>query len=137
MTATDIAPPETETTGTETATVDRSKVNVAADSEANRTENFATRPMTGDEYIESLRDDREIWLNGERVKDVTTHEAFRNPIRMTARLYDAMHDPATKDKVTAPPTDTGNGGVTMPFFRAPKSADDLRADRDAIATWRG
>ncbi|MBA5849272.1 4-hydroxyphenylacetate 3-hydroxylase family protein [Gordonia amicalis] len=129
MTATDIAP-DTETTNN----VDRSKVNVAADSEANRTENFATRPMTGDEYIESLRDDREIWLNGERVKDVTTHEAFRNPIRMTARLYAAMHDPATKDKVTAP-TDTGNGGVTMPFFRAPKSADDLRADRDAIATW--
>jgi len=128
MTAIDIAP-ETEAT-----TVDRSKVNVAADSEANRTENFASKPMTGDEYIESLRDDREIWLNGERVKDVTTHEAFRNPIRMTARLYDAMHDPATKDKVTAP-TDTGNGGVTMPFFRAPKSADDLRADRDAIATW--
>ncbi|WP_042375938.1 4-hydroxyphenylacetate 3-hydroxylase family protein [Gordonia alkanivorans] len=131
MTATDIAP-DTETT--EATIVDRSKVNVAADSEANRTENFASKPMTGDEYIESLRDDREIWLNGERVKDVTTHEAFRNPIRMTARLYDAMHDPATKDKVTAP-TDTGNGGVTMPFFRAPKSADDLRADRDAIATW--
>ncbi|MHC3003967.1 4-hydroxyphenylacetate 3-hydroxylase N-terminal domain-containing protein, partial [Gordonia sp. GN26] len=131
MTAIDIAP-DTETT--EATTVDRSKVNVAADSEANRTENFASKPMTGDEYIESLRDDREIWLNGERVKDVTTHEAFRNPIRMTARLYDAMHDPATKDKVTAP-TDTGNGGVTMPFFRAPKSADDLRADRDAIATW--
>ncbi|ASR02341.1 4-hydroxyphenylacetate 3-hydroxylase family protein [Gordonia rubripertincta] len=128
MTATDIAP------DTEATAVDRSKVNVAADSEANRTENFASKPMTGDEYIESLRDDREIWLNGERVKDVTTHEAFRNPIRMTARLYDAMHDPATKDKVTAP-TDTGNGGVTMPFFRAPKSADDLRADRDAIATW--
>lgn len=48
--------------------------------------NYATRPMTGDEYIESLRDDREIYLHGERVADVTTHPAFRNPIRMTARL---------------------------------------------------
>src|SRR5882762_1467360 len=41
-----------------------------------------TRPMTGDEYIDSLRDDREIFLYGERVKDVTTHPAFHNPIRM-------------------------------------------------------
>ena len=38
-----------------------------------------TRPLTGDEYIESLRDGREIYLYGERVKDVTAHPAFRNP----------------------------------------------------------
>ena len=50
--------------------------------------------MTGDEYIESLRDGREIYIYGERVKDVTTHPAFRNPVRMIARLYDALHDPA-------------------------------------------
>lgn len=74
------------------------------------------------------------WLHGERVEDVTTHPAFRNPIRMTARLYDSMHDPATRDKVTAP-TDTGNGGVTMPFFKASTSSADLIKERDAIAEW--
>jgi 4-hydroxyphenylacetate 3-monooxygenase len=37
-----------------------------------------TRPLTGAEYLESLRDGREIWLYGERVEDVTTHPAFRN-----------------------------------------------------------
>ncbi|BAZ17288.1 4-hydroxyphenylacetate 3-monooxygenase oxygenase component [Calothrix sp. NIES-4071] len=51
-----------------------------------------TIPMTGEEYLESLRDDREIWIYGERVKDVTQHPAFRNCARMVARLYDAMHD---------------------------------------------
>ncbi|OPX16083.1 4-hydroxyphenylacetate 3-hydroxylase N-terminal domain-containing protein [Gordonia sp. i37] len=110
------------------------QTNPAADAPANNTKNFATRPMTGDEYIESLKDGREIWLHGERVEDVTTHPAFRNPIRMTARLYDSMHDPATRDKVTAP-TDTGNGGVTMPFFKASTSSADLIAERDAIAEW--
>ena len=45
------------------------------------------------EYLESLRDGREIWIYGERVKDVTTHPAFRNTVRMIARLYDALHDP--------------------------------------------
>ena len=94
----------------------------------------ATRPMTGDEYIESLRDDREIYLYGERVKDVTTHPAFRNPVRMTARLYDALHDPAHRDVLTAP-TDTGSDGFTHPFFthaaqrRRPASPTATRSPR--------
>ena len=71
-----------------------------------------SRPYTGAEYLESLRDGREIWLYGERVKDVTTHPAFRNTARMIARLYDALHDPAQQDVLTMP-TDTGNGGFTV------------------------
>src|SRR6266496_863354 len=93
-----------------------------------------TRPMTGAEYLESLRDGREIWVYGERVKDVTTHPAFRNTVRMLARLYDALHDPAHKDVLTTE-TDTGNGGVTHPFYKGPHSVEDLIASRDAIAAW--
>ena len=93
-----------------------------------------TRPLTGDEYIESLRDGREIFLYGDRVRDVTTHPAFRNPVRMTARLYDALHDPAKRDVLTGP-TDTGSGGFTHRFFTTPYSADDLVADQQAIAAW--
>jgi 4-hydroxyphenylacetate 3-monooxygenase len=94
----------------------------------------ANRPMTGDEYMESLRDDREVWIYGERVADVTTHPAFRNSVRMTARLYDALHDPVRRDVLTTA-TDTGNGGFTHPFFRTAHTVDDMVADRDAIATW--
>ncbi len=94
----------------------------------------ATRPMTGDEYIESLRDGREVWIYGERVDDVTTHPAFRNPVRMVARLYDALHDPETKDVLTSE-TDTGSGGFTHKFFKTAKSVEDLVGDRDAIAQW--
>ena len=39
------------------------------------------RPFTGAEYLESLRDGREIYIYGERVDDVTTHPAFRNAAR--------------------------------------------------------
>jgi len=95
----------------------------------------ATRPMTGEEYRESLRDGREIWIHGERVEDVTTHPAFRNGVRSIARLYDALHDPATKDVLTVE-TDMGSGGYTHPFFRAPMSAEDLVRGRDAIAAWQ-
>lgn len=93
------------------------------------------RPMTGDEYIESLRDGREVYIYGERVDDVTTHPAFRNSIRSVARLYDALHDPAQSGELTVP-TDTGNGGFTHPFFRAPHSVDDLVAAKNAIAGWQ-
>jgi 4-hydroxyphenylacetate 3-monooxygenase len=95
---------------------------------------MTTRPLTGQEYLESLRDGREIWLYGERVDDVTTHPAFRNTARMVARLYDALHDPATKDVLTTE-TDTGSGGYTHRFFRAPKTAEEQLAARDAIAAW--
>src|SRR5689334_18846140 len=60
------------------------------------------RPMNGAEYLESLRDGRDIWIYGEKVGDVTTHPAFRNGVRSIARLYDALHDPATKDELTVP-----------------------------------
>jgi two-component FAD-dependent monooxygenase len=98
------------------------------------TDERRTRPLTGAEYIESLRDDREIFLYGERVRDVTTHPAFHNPVRMTARLYDALHDPANQGVLTTP-TDTGSQGFTHPFYRTPHSADDLVADQQAIAAW--
>jgi 4-hydroxyphenylacetate 3-monooxygenase len=93
-----------------------------------------TRPFTSQEYMESLRDGREIWIYGERVKDVTTHPAFRNTARMIARLYDALHDPARKDVLTAP-TDTGSGGYTHKFYLPSRNAEEMVAARDAIAEW--
>ena len=94
----------------------------------------ATRPFTGKEYLESLRDGREVYIYGERVKDVTTHPAFRNAARTIARLYDALHDPKQKDVLTCP-TDTGAGTFTHKFFRVAHSREDLIGQRDAIAPW--
>ena len=79
------------------------------------------RPFTGAEFLESLRDGREVYIYGERVKDVTTHPAFRNSAASVALLYDALHDKATKDVLTAP-TDTGSGGYTHKFFKVARSA---------------
>src|ERR1700729_974060 len=91
---------------------------------ANRPENIGKadvkRPQNGNEYLESLRDGRVVYIYGERVDDVTTHPAFRNTARMVARLYDGLHDPKRKNKLLLP-TDTGNGGMTHAFFKAPKS----------------
>ena len=91
-------------------------------------------PQTGADYLASLSDGREVFIYGERVKDVTKHEAFRNTARMVARLYDALHDPKRKDKILLP-TETGNGGMTHAFFKAPKTLDEMIAGRNAIAEW--
>ena len=92
------------------------------------------RPYTGAEYIESLRDGREVYINGERVDDVTTHPAYRNSVRSMARLYDALHDPAKKDLLTCP-TDTGSGGYTHKYFRVSRSREELMGAQGAIAEW--
>ncbi|GAA2268466.1 4-hydroxyphenylacetate 3-hydroxylase N-terminal domain-containing protein [Streptomyces atrovirens] len=94
-----------------------------------------TRPLTGEEYLESLRDDREVFLYGDRVKDVTAHPAFANPARMTARLYDALHDPAHRDVLTTRTDGGAAAGYTHRFFTTPRSAEDLVADQRAIAAW--
>ncbi|NTX80184.1 4-hydroxyphenylacetate 3-monooxygenase, oxygenase component [Serratia proteamaculans] len=92
------------------------------------------RPFAGDEYLKSLQDGREIYIYGERVKDVTTHPAFRNAAASVGQLYDALHDPVSQDSLCWG-TDTGNGGYTHKFFRYARSPDELRQQRDAIADW--
>lgn len=93
-----------------------------------------SRPYTGAEYLQSLRDGREVYIHGERVKDVTTHPAFRNAARSVAKLYDALHAEQTKEVLTTA-TDTGNGGYTHRFFKAARSREELIGQRDAIAQW--
>ena len=93
-----------------------------------------SRPQTGDEFLASLNDGREVFIYGDKVKDVTKHPAFRNTAKMTARLYNALSDPKHKDKILTP-TDTGNGGMTHAFFKAPKTMEDLLQGRSAIAEW--
>ena len=92
------------------------------------------RPFTGEEFLQSLRDNREVYINGERVEDVTTHPAFCNSARSMANLYDALHDEQLKDKLCCP-TDTGNGGYTHKFFRYARSAEELQQQQVAIAEW--
>ena len=88
------------------------------------------RPQNGAEYLESLRDGREVYIYGERVDDVTTHPAFRNTARMTARLFDALHD-KEKSKKLLLPTDTDGKGQDA---RVLQSAEDASRNRSQAAT---
>lgn len=89
-------------------------------------------PLTGQEYLESLRDGRNVYINGERVKDVTTHPAFRNSARSVARLYDALHEPGHAEVLLGRDK---FGILTHKFFKPSYSAQELLEARDAIADW--
>ena len=86
----------------------------------------------GQEYLESLKDGRVVYLNGEKIDDVTTHPAYQNAARSYSRMYDALHDPATRDILT---TENEFGDRTHKFFKTSTSAEDLLGARDAIAEW--
>ncbi len=48
---------------------------------------------TGNQYRDSIRDGRRVWVNGERVNDVTTHPMFKPIVDVRARIYDMAHEP--------------------------------------------
>jgi 4-hydroxyphenylacetate 3-monooxygenase len=95
-------------------------------------EDAANQLLTGVGFLASLRDRREVWIDGERVADVTTHPAFRNAARSIARLYDAMHDPAHRDTLVA---SDRHGITTHRFFMPSYTSQDLLAAREAMALW--
>jgi 4-hydroxyphenylacetate 3-monooxygenase len=51
---------------------------------------------TGKQYLDSIRDSREVYVNGERVADLASHPMFKPLIDIRARIYDMQHEPATQ-----------------------------------------
>ena len=43
---------------------------------------------TGQQYLDSIRNTREVFINGERVKDVTKNPMMKPLIDIRARIYD-------------------------------------------------
>ena len=89
---------------------------------------------TGAQYIAALRDNQpEVYLNGERVKDVTTHPALTNGVQTIARLYDMQHDPKIADQMTYTSPTTGDQ-VGLSFI-LPKTPKDLHRRHTMMANW--
>jgi 4-hydroxyphenylacetate 3-monooxygenase len=89
---------------------------------------------TGREYLEGLRaQEREVWLGGERVKDVTTHPGLRNGAQAIAGLYDMQHDPALRDAMTYVSPTTGDR-VGLSFI-VPRTHRELEQRRDMMLHW--
>jgi len=85
---------------------------------------------TGQDYRSSLKDGRQVWINGERVKDVATHPAFKPIVDIRARIYDMAHEKATAAAMTY--ADETTGELNCIGYKLPRSQDDWHAKRRAV-----
>jgi 4-hydroxyphenylacetate 3-monooxygenase len=85
---------------------------------------------SGKEYIEGLRDDRRVFIDGEYVSDVANHPAFKGAVESIARVYDMANDPANASVMTFPSPSTGDP-VNLSYL-IPRGEDDLRKRRIAL-----
>ena len=86
----------------------------------------------GEAYLRGLREqEREVWLRGERVRDVTTHPGLANGARAVAALYDLQQ--AHREEMTYVPPE-GGSPVGMSFM-IPRTRDDLVRRREMMLRW--
>ncbi len=85
---------------------------------------------TGAQYLEGLRDQREVWLQGARVDDVTRHPQLRRGARTIAGVYDLQHQPELHTQMTWRSPSSGEP-VALSYLM-PQSHADLARRRRAL-----
>ena len=87
---------------------------------------------TGEQHTASLRDGRQIYLNGAVVEDPTTHPAYRNAVASVAKLYDFQ---SRQDNLELMTYATPTGGRANRIWQLPESYADLVERRKALEAW--
>ncbi len=87
---------------------------------------------TGKAFLESLRDDRQIFMDGERIADIAGDPRTAGAAHTLAELYDMQHDPALSETMSFALPNGERAGLS---FIEPRSVDDLIRRRDMVKTW--
>jgi 4-hydroxyphenylacetate 3-monooxygenase len=85
---------------------------------------------TGEQYRESLRDGRQVWMNGERIADVTRHPAFRPIVEVRARIYDMAHEQGFEEVMSY----QAGAERNCIGYKLPESQEDWHAKWRAVDT---
>ena len=89
---------------------------------------------SGKQYLAGLREQEcEVWLGGERVRDVTAHPQLRGGARAIAALYDMQLDPKLRDRMTYISPSSGER-VGLSFI-VPRTREDLEKRRVMMLNW--
>ncbi len=89
---------------------------------------------TGDTHIAGLRDGRTVFINGNRVDDVTRHPAFARSVQSVGKLFDFAAAAENRDLMTFA---TPSGGRANRIWQLPETFDDLIERRRALEAWDG
>jgi 4-hydroxyphenylacetate 3-monooxygenase len=88
---------------------------------------------TGKDLLQSLRDDRQLFIDGERVKDVTADPRLAAAAQSLAELYDMQHEAALVERMTF--LSPSSGAPVGLSFIEPHSVDDLIRRREMVKIW--
>ena len=87
---------------------------------------------SGDEFLASLSDGRNLWFNGEKVSSITEHPELSPIAETLASAYDLHNDPNLKSHLTI--TDSGGHSFSA-SYRALDSVEALQQRRQTIDYW--
>jgi 4-hydroxyphenylacetate 3-monooxygenase len=82
---------------------------------------------TGAQYLDSIRDRREVFIDGERVGDLAQHPMFKPLVQIRARIYDLQHEAATRPVLAYQEDGEWNAIAN----KLPRTQDDWWAKRRA------
>ncbi|TET86608.1 MAG: hypothetical protein E3J34_03560, partial [Dehalococcoidia bacterium] len=85
---------------------------------------------TAKQYVESLNDGRVIYLNGEKIPDITKHPKMKGPINARAMSYVLYNHPKFKDLLTI----EEDGDRYLFLWKQPTTAEELVRRRDVYIT---
>jgi 4-hydroxyphenylacetate 3-monooxygenase len=88
---------------------------------------------SGDKHKASLRDGRQVYIDGAVVADVTQHRAYRNSVGSFCQLYDFQSRPESADLMTFNTAETGE--QVSRIWELPTSYEQLVKRRRALETW--
>jgi len=89
---------------------------------------------TGAEYLAQIRNDgRQVIYDGEVVKDVTSHPAFRGAAQSIAGLWDIAADPKNRALMTYKSPKTGQ--PVLRCYHVPRTKEDLAPRRRMLQLW--
>jgi 4-hydroxyphenylacetate 3-monooxygenase len=86
---------------------------------------------TGSQYLDSIRDGREVYINGGRVKDVTQHAMMKPLIDIRARIYDMQHADRSRE-LLAYAQDGEWNAIANKLPRVPADWADKRRATDTV-----
>lgn len=89
---------------------------------------------TGAEHIASLKDGRTIYIDGELVRDVTTHPAFAKSVASAAALYDYQARPENLEAMTFE-VPGANGRRVNRAWQMPRNLEETVTRRKALQRW--
>ena len=87
----------------------------------------------GTQHLASLRDGREIYVEGQRLDNHVDHPAYRNSIRTAASLFDFQAQEQNLERMTFPSPTAGIRSNRM--WQLPSSYAELVERRQALESW--